>query len=57
MWRELWWKMAGGIKSEYDKIKGTDVQEFWKLFDLWHDQIQKERELYKQKNSQNAGRK
>lgn len=49
MWRELWWKMAGGIKSEYDKIKGTSVFEFWALFDLWKNKIELEREAVKNK--------
>jgi len=41
--------MAGGVKSEYDKIKATDVFEYWKLFDLWRDRVNRERELYQQK--------
>jgi hypothetical protein len=43
MWQETWWAMAGGIKSEYDSVKGTDVFEFWKLFDLW--KLKQEREV------------
>jgi len=54
MWRETWWNMAGGIKSEYDRIKKTDVFEFWKLFDLWHASVEKERDYYKQKTQQDG---
>lgn len=46
--------MADGIKSEYEKIKGTDVLEYWKLFDLWQEQVSKEREFYKNKNRENG---
>lgn len=54
MWRELWWNMGDGVKSEYDKIKRTDVFEFWKLFDLWNATVTKQREYYKQKNQQHG---
>jgi hypothetical protein len=54
MWREIWWQMADGSKTEYDKIKATDVFEFWKLFDLWNAQVTREREYYKQKNQQDG---
>lgn len=57
MWRELWWNMADGVKSEYDKIKRTDVFEFWKLFDLWNAAVTKQRDLYKQQNQHQNGRK
>jgi hypothetical protein len=58
MWRELWWKMADGVKSEYDRIKATDVMEFWKLFDLWQQRMEQQREqAQKNKNLQNNGRK
>lgn len=53
-WREVWWTMAEGIKSEYDKIKATDVFEYWKLFDLWKDKVDRERETYKTKNQRNG---
>lgn len=54
MWREVWWSMAGGVKSEYDKIKATDVFEYWKLFDLWRDRLNRERELYQHKQNQHT---
>lgn len=38
-WIELWFKMANGVKSEYDKIYATDVFEFWTLYDLWLERI------------------
>ena len=40
-WRELWWAMANGIKSEYDRIAATDVMEFWAIYDIWLDIIKK----------------
>jgi hypothetical protein len=42
MWREVWWEMAKGVKSEYEKIKATDVFEFWNLFNLWQADLKKE---------------
>jgi hypothetical protein len=54
MWRELWWNMADGVKSEYDRVKKTDVLEFWKLFDLWSDALKKERDNYKQQTQKNG---
>lgn len=41
-WIELFWAMANGIKSEYDKLKATDILEFWKLFDLWEARLERE---------------
>jgi len=41
MWRGLWWRMAGEVKSEYERIKGTDVFEFFPLFDLWFESVKK----------------
>jgi hypothetical protein len=52
-WRRLWWEMAGHVKSEYDKIKITDIFEFYSLLDMWSAQVKAERETYKQKNQQN----
>jgi hypothetical protein len=43
MWRELWWAMAKGKKSEFDRIKATNVFEFWGVFDLWKEQMKLER--------------
>jgi hypothetical protein len=51
MWRELWYGMAEGSKTEYDKIKVTDVFEFWKLFDLHKEKVKKERETYQKKQT------
>ncbi len=48
--------VADGVKSEYEKIKTTDVFEFWKLFDLWKEKTARERDLFKQKNQQQNGR-
>lgn len=57
MWRELWWKMAGEVKSEYDNMKQTDVFEFWKLFDMWQAKLEREKQHYKQlNNSRKNGR-
>jgi hypothetical protein len=53
-WRETWWSMADGNKSEYDKIKATSVFEFWKLFDLWREKVERERDVYRKKNQQNG---
>jgi hypothetical protein len=41
-WMELWWKMAGGLKSEYDQLLATDIFDFWTLYDLWLDRIKDE---------------
>jgi hypothetical protein len=38
-WRELWFAMADGSKAEYDRIKATDVTEFWYIFDAWKERI------------------
>lgn len=47
MWRELWWTMAGGKISEYETIKKIDVFEFWKVYDLWKEKMQTERDAAK----------
>lgn len=39
--------MANGIKSEYENIKATDVFEFWTIFDLWEEKMQRETEAIK----------
>lgn len=49
MWRELWWYMAKGQKLEYDSLKGTDVFEFWTMYDLWKQQTAREREALQSK--------
>lgn len=50
--------MAGGVKSEYERIKGTDIFEFWAIFDLWKEKVKAETNDYKQKRrKQNASRK
>lgn len=54
MWAEIWWSMSGGVKSEYDSLKKTDVQEFWRLFDLWQDKLEKQRELYRKQSTKNG---
>lgn len=41
-WVELWWKMAGGVKSEFDRILMTDVFDFWTIYDLWLDRLKEE---------------
>lgn len=56
MWRELWFTMAEGKKSEYDRIKATDVLEFWALYDLWKQQNARQRDEYAAR-SRNAKRK
>lgn len=58
-WRRLWWEMSDHVKSEYDKIKTTDIFEFYSLLDMWAAQVKAEREAYKQKqqNQQRHGRK
>jgi hypothetical protein len=50
MWQELWWAMAGGKMDEYHKIKGTNVFEFWKIFDLWKAQTARQREALRQQS-------
>ena len=55
MWIEIWWSMANGDKSEYDRLKATNVLEFWKLFDLWKARNESERDaLEQQKNARNG---
>lgn len=55
MWIEIWWSMANGDKAEYDRIKATNVLEFWKLFDLWKARNESERDaLEQQKNARNG---
>jgi hypothetical protein len=39
--------MAGGIKSEYEKIKATDIFEFYPILDLWKEKQKREMELLK----------
>lgn len=56
-WQEIWWAMGGGVKSEYDKIKATDVFEYYKLFDLWRERVNRERDNYKHQNQQKNARK
>lgn len=57
MWRELWWVMAGGTISEYERIKSIPVLEFWKLYDLWKARNEAERDaLNKRKNAQHGKR-
>ena len=34
--------MANGVKSEYDGILGTDVFDFWSIYDLWLDRLKAE---------------
>lgn len=43
--------MADGVASDYAKIKGMPVFEFWTLFDLWQDQVKKENEIIKSQNA------
>jgi len=40
-WMVLCWAMAGGVKSEYDRIWATEIVEFWYLFDMWLSRIKK----------------
>lgn len=47
MWQELWFKMAGGDPLKYDKIKKTNVFEFYNLLKLWNDQVKTENESAK----------
>lgn len=49
MWRELWFKMAHGITSEYERLKKVNVFEFWALYDLWVEKVTKENKMYKSK--------
>lgn len=39
--------MAEGKKSEYEKIKGTPVFEFWQIFDLWKTKVKQDNERLK----------
>jgi hypothetical protein len=41
-WIELWLKMAGGIATEFDKIRAMDTMEFWTIYDIWLDRIKDE---------------
>jgi hypothetical protein len=36
--------MADSVKSEYDRIKATETLEFWKLFQMWREKIERERQ-------------
>jgi hypothetical protein len=38
-WRELWWHMAKGSQTEYERIKALDVFEFYTVRDLWESEI------------------
>jgi hypothetical protein len=38
-WIELWMKMAGGVPTEFDKIRAIDTMEFWTIYDLWLERI------------------
>lgn len=49
-WMELWWKMAGGVKSEYEKIVSTELMEFWHLYDIWLDRMKAENERARNNN-------
>lgn len=44
--------MANSIPSEYERIKRIDIFEYWKLFDLWKDAVNRERQ--QQKNQHNG---
>jgi hypothetical protein len=46
--------MAGNVKSEYDRVKGTDVLEFWKLFDMWQLQEKADRARYLKQKANNG---
>jgi hypothetical protein len=39
--------MADGVKGDYDRIKKTDIFEFWLLFDLWEKRMSRDNELKK----------
>lgn len=40
-WQELWFYMADYDMNAYLKIKGTDVFEFWSLFEVWKKKMKK----------------
>lgn len=46
--------MAGGSKVEFEKLRATNIMEFWALFDLWRSDVKKEIEHIK--NSKHGGR-
>lgn len=45
--------IAGGVKSEFDKLWGTDIFEYYTIEDLWLDRIKKDNE----RRRQNRGKK
>lgn len=54
MWQELWFKMAGGVISEYNRIKQINLFEFYALFDLWREEVGKEKKNLKRKVDQHG---
>lgn len=32
-WVKVFWKMAHGNKTDYDGLRGAEVEEFWYLLD------------------------
>jgi hypothetical protein len=56
IWIETWWSMSGGEKAEYDRIKATNVLEFWKLYDLWKARNEAERDALEQQKKLRHGR-
>lgn len=54
MWTELWFKMADGVTSDYERIKRTSVFEFWDLFDMWQAKLKKETKMYNSLNKKHG---
>lgn len=39
MWTRIFWGMSNGNKSDFDSLKGTEIAEFWYLFDEYEKKL------------------
>ena len=38
-WTELLWTVAGGSKTEYDSLRGTEVMDFFRILKVYHKNL------------------
>lgn len=46
-WTSLIWTVADGNANEYESLKGTEIEEFYRLLDAWYAQKKREIDQYK----------
>jgi hypothetical protein len=49
-WQELWFSMADMDSTRYEAIKGTDIIEFYTLFDSWKTKIEAKNAAMEEQN-------